>query len=48
MSRAVRDAVRTHKLLGQPIVTWRDGQVVVLPPEQIPLEPIGEPANHLS
>jgi hypothetical protein len=34
---AVREAVREHKLLGYPIVTWRDGKVVWIPPEEIEL-----------
>jgi hypothetical protein len=34
---AVQDALRTHKLLGQPIVAWRDGKVVWIPPEEIEL-----------
>ncbi len=38
MGQAVQDALRTHKLLSQPVVTWRDGQVVWLPPEEIPLK----------
>lgn len=36
---AVRDAVLRHKLLGQPIVVWRDGQVVWVPPEEIEVAP---------
>lgn len=35
---AVQDALRVHKLLGHPIVIWRDGKVVVVPPEEIELE----------
>ena len=38
MRQAVRDTVREHKLLGQPIVVWRDGKVVWIPPEEIELE----------
>jgi hypothetical protein len=33
--RAVRAAVREHKLLGNPIAAWRDGKVVLIPPEEI-------------
>jgi hypothetical protein len=36
---AVQDTLRTHKLLGQPIVGWRDGKVVWIPPEEIELLP---------
>ena len=38
MRQAVQDALRTHKLLGQPVVVWRDGKVVWLSPEEIPLK----------
>ena len=37
MRQAVQEAVRTHKLLGRPIVVWRDGKVVWVPPEEIVL-----------
>jgi hypothetical protein len=36
MTRAVREAVLRHKRLGQPVHTWRDGQVVEIPPGEIP------------
>ena len=32
---AGREARRRHKALGHPIVIWRDGKVVVVPPEEI-------------
>lgn len=35
MNLAVREAVARHKALGQSIVVWRDGKVVVVPPEEI-------------
>ncbi len=38
MGEAVRATVREHKLLGHPIVIWRDGKVVVVPPEEIVLQ----------
>jgi hypothetical protein len=37
MGKAVYDALRTHKLLGHPIVVWRDGKVVWVPPDEIEL-----------
>ncbi len=37
MRRAVRDALRVHKALGNPIAVWRDGKVVWIPPEKIPV-----------
>jgi hypothetical protein len=33
---ATAEAVRQHKLLGEPIAIWRDGKVVILQPEEIP------------
>jgi hypothetical protein len=36
MQRAVRQALRRHKLLGESVAVSRDGQVVILPPEEIP------------
>jgi len=33
--QAVRAALREHKLAGNPIAVWRDGKVVLVPPEQI-------------
>jgi len=35
MQVAVREAVARHKALGQSIVIWRDGKVVIVPPEEI-------------
>ena len=32
---AVREALARHKTLGNPVVTWRDGRVVILQPEEI-------------
>jgi hypothetical protein len=33
----VRDALRRHKLLGQRVATWKDGRVVILEPDEIPV-----------
>ena len=33
--RAGREALARHKALGHPIVIWRDGRVVEVPPEEI-------------
>jgi predicted ABC-type ATPase len=35
LREAVREARRRHKALGESIVVWRDGKVVVVPPEEI-------------
>lgn len=37
ISKAFYEARRRHKLLGQPIVEWRDGKVALVPAEEIEL-----------
>jgi hypothetical protein len=32
---AVADAIAEHKRMGRPIVVWREGKVVKIPPEEI-------------
>jgi hypothetical protein len=39
LQRAVHDALRMHKRLGNPIATWKDGKVVIVPPEEIVIPP---------
>jgi hypothetical protein len=36
MNKAVRAALRRHKLLGESIAVSRDGKVVILSPDEIP------------
>ena len=35
LASAVREARLRHKLLGQPVVEWQNGRVVLVPPEEI-------------
>jgi hypothetical protein len=35
--RAVQDALLRHKQAGNPVVEWRDGQIVWVAPEDIPI-----------
>jgi hypothetical protein len=35
-NRGVRRQLAIHKALGIPAVTWRDGKVVIVPPEELP------------
>jgi hypothetical protein len=35
----VREALRMHKCFGNPIAVWRDGKVVIVPPEEIEIPP---------
>jgi len=39
---AHRRVIRRHRQLGVPLVIWRDGQVVEIPPESIDLPADGE------
>jgi hypothetical protein len=38
MTQAVREALLRHKRLGNPVAVWREGRVVWLRPEEIPVE----------
>jgi hypothetical protein len=44
LTGAVQDALRRHKLLGESIAVWRDGKVVIVPPEEIEIP--DEDASH--
>lgn len=46
LGRAVRQALLMHKRAGNPVAGWRDGKVVVIPAEEIPVDdlPENEPA----
>ena len=35
MGKAVREAVRKHKIAGNAIASWEDGKVVIVQPEDI-------------
>ena len=36
---AVREALRNHKLAGNPVAVWRNDRVEWIPPEEIPTWP---------
>ena len=38
LKEAARDARRLHKALGNPMATWRNGQVVLVRPEDIKID----------
>ena len=40
LRRAVHQALLAHKRAGNPIATWQDEQVVLVPPEDIPVEDV--------
>ena len=35
LKEAVADAIAEHKRQGYPIAVWRDGKMVLIPPEEI-------------
>jgi hypothetical protein len=35
VQEGAREAVLFHKKMGNPVATWKDGKVVMIPPEQI-------------
>ena len=37
MRRGVREALARHKQAGNPVAVWREGRVVLIPPEEIPM-----------
>ena len=41
LQRAVNHALLMHKRIGNPIATWKDGKVVIVPPEEIVVPPDG-------
>ncbi|MEW6110427.1 MAG: hypothetical protein AB1632_14880 [Nitrospirota bacterium] len=40
LKKAVQEALIRHKQAGNPIVVWRDGKIVWLKPEEIPVKKI--------
>jgi len=45
MKEAVRQAMVRHKRLGESIAVWRGGEVVIVPPEEIPEDGASWPAS---
>ena len=43
LQAAVRETLSMHKRLGNSIAVWKDGKVVIVPPEEIVISP--EPFN---
>ena len=42
LEKAAAQALRMHKLMGNPVAEWRDGKVVWVQPKDIPVEDGGE------
>lgn len=38
LRRATRNALLDHKRAGNPVATWKDGKVVIIPAEEIEVE----------
>jgi len=38
MRQGVREALARHREMGNPVAVWRDGRVVWIPAEEIPVE----------
>ncbi len=38
LKKAVQETLALHKQTGNPIVVWRDGKIVWLKPEEIPVQ----------
>lgn len=47
INQAIQDTLRQHKLLGQPVVGWKDGKVVWIPAAEIELEQDSAPEHDL-
>ena len=39
LQAGVLETLSIHKRLGNPIAVWRDGKVVIVPPEEIVISP---------
>lgn len=39
LQAGVQQALSIHKRLGNPIAIWKDGKVVIVPPEEIVISP---------
>ncbi len=46
LKEAVQEALWRHKRLGQSVVVWENGQVVVIPPEEIPVDELPPPLQN--
>lgn len=38
LSKAVNEALLQHKKAGNPVVSWKDGKIIWIQPEDIPVE----------
>ncbi|MBF8275239.1 MAG: hypothetical protein HW390_312 [Candidatus Brocadiaceae bacterium] len=38
LSKAINDALLQHKKAGNPVVSWENGKIVLIQPEDIPVK----------
>ncbi len=38
LRRAGKHALLIHKMLGNPVASWHDGKIVIIPPEETPVD----------
>ena len=38
LSKAINEALLQHKKAGNPVVSWEDGKIVLIQPDDIPVE----------
>jgi hypothetical protein len=38
LQQAVKEALLQHKRAGNPVVSWKDGKIVWIQPDEIPVE----------
>lgn len=36
IKQAISEALEEHRRMGRPVVVWKDGKVVTIPPSEIP------------
>lgn len=48
LQRGARQALIKHKAMGVPIAIWKDGKVVLVPPEQIEIPSLPEENSTIS
>ena len=46
MRNAIAKVVEAHRRTGEPLVIWRDGKVVLLPPDQLAVHESPAPYRH--
>ncbi len=45
LQKAIREALLRHRQAGHPVSAWRDGKIIWIPPEDIPVSEKGDEAQ---